>query len=47
VRTSLISRLSDIAKDREGGSLTNLDNLWTQISDHIYIVLSLIDFGDH
>jgi hypothetical protein len=39
---SLISRLSDVAKDREGGSITDLDDIWTQVLDHIYIVLGLI-----
>ena len=42
-RASLISRLSDIAKDREQGSLTNPDNVWTQILDHMYTVLGLVD----
>lgn len=41
-RERLISRLSDVLKDREGGSLTNLDNLWTQLLDHVYVVLGLI-----
>jgi hypothetical protein len=40
-RSSLISRLSDILKDRETGSLTNLDNVWTQVMDHIYTVLAV------
>jgi len=41
-RSSLIERLSQIAKDREGGSLTNIDHVWTQLLDHIYTVLSLL-----
>lgn len=42
-RTSLIKHLSAIAKDREGGPRTNLDYVWTQILDHIYTVLGLLD----
>ncbi len=45
-RTSLINRLSTILKDREGGFLKALDNVWTQLLDHIYVVLSLIGFDD-
>lgn len=41
VRSSLISRLSTILKDREGGSVSNLENVWTQVLDHIYVTLSL------
>ena len=44
VRGSLISRLSTVLKDREGGSLTNLDDLWIQVLDHIYVVLELVKF---
>lgn len=42
-RRFLISRLSDVLKGREGDSLTNLDNVWTQVLDHIYVVLKLIE----
>lgn len=42
VFSSLVDRLSDVKKDREGGSLTNLDDIWTQVLDHLYIVLSLV-----
>ena len=42
VHGSLISRLSTVFKDREGSSLTNIDDLWTQVLDHIYIVLELV-----
>ncbi len=42
VRDSLIDRLSGILKDREGGSITNLDAIWTQTLDHIYVALNLI-----
>jgi hypothetical protein len=41
-RKSLISRLSDVMKGREGGSVTNLDDIWAQTLDHIHIVLGLI-----
>jgi hypothetical protein len=44
LRTSLITRLSDVAKDREGGSATNLEDIWTELLDHIVIVLGIIDF---
>jgi hypothetical protein len=40
--SSLISRLSQIAKVREGGSLTNITHVWTQLIDHIYTVLNLV-----
>lgn len=42
-RISLIGRLSDILKDREAGSLTNIENVWTQVIDHIYTVLGLVE----
>ena len=45
-RTSLTSQLSTVLKDREGDSLKNLNNVWTQLLDHIYVVLNLIDFDD-
>lgn len=41
--SSLISRLSDIAKDREAGSFTNLDNVWAETLEHLYAVLGLVD----
>ena len=44
VRSTLISRLSQIGKDREGESITNLDSIWTEILDHLFTVLGLIDF---
>jgi hypothetical protein len=40
-RERLIECLSKVAKDREGGSRTDIDTLWTQILDHIYVVLTL------
>ena len=44
IRSKLISRLSDIGKDREGGAATNLDFLWTQVLGHLFITLSLLGF---
>jgi hypothetical protein len=44
VRSKLISRLSDIGKDREVGAATNLEFVWTQVLDHLYITLSLLGF---
>lgn len=43
VRSSLVSRLSDIGKDREGSSVTNLNHIWTELQDHAFTVLSLIN----
>lgn len=43
IHSSLISRLSDIAKDREAGSFTNLDNVWAETLEHLYAVLGLVD----
>lgn len=40
---SLVNRLSEVLKDREAGSLTNLDDLWTQVLDHIFTVLTLVN----
>jgi hypothetical protein len=42
IRTLLINGLSEILKNREHGSTTNLDNLWTQTLDFIYSVLNLL-----
>ena len=44
VRTRLISSLSDIVKDREGGAATNLDFVWTRVLDHLFVTLSLLGF---
>lgn len=41
-RSSLISQLSDVLKDREGRSPVNLDDLWSQLLDHLFIVLRLV-----
>lgn len=45
-RSSLISRLSDVIKNREGGSLTNLDQLWMQTQDHIVSTLGLLELPE-
>ncbi len=42
LRGSLISRLSDVLKDHWAGSVTNLNNIWSEVLDHIYIVLTLV-----
>lgn len=42
VRGSIISRLSDVLKDHLAGSATNMDNIWSEVLDHIYVVLSLV-----
>jgi len=42
-RSSLIDRLSRIGKEREGGSVTDLGHIWTQLLDHIYAVLGLVE----
>jgi hypothetical protein len=39
---TLFTDLSEILKDRDRGSSTNLDNLWTQYLDFIYVVLGLL-----
>jgi hypothetical protein len=44
VRSTIMSHLSDILKDREPSSKTDLDHLWTETLDHIYAVLGLIKF---
>ena len=43
VRSSLVSRLSDVGKDREGSSVTNLNHIWTELLEHAFTVLSLIN----
>jgi hypothetical protein len=42
VHSSLLDRLADVLKDREGGSITNLDSIWVETLDHLYTVLGLI-----
>lgn len=40
--TSLLGRLADVLKDREGGSITDLNSIWTEVLDHLYTVLGLL-----
>jgi len=40
---SLNSQLSAALKDREGPSPTDLEHLWTQVLDHIYVVLGHVN----
>ena len=42
VRVLLYKNLTDVLKDREHGSATDLDNLWTQTLDFMYTVLNLL-----
>jgi hypothetical protein len=42
VRSTLIGRLSNILKYRDSGSETNMDDLWTEVLDHIYALLGLL-----
>lgn len=42
VHSSLLSRLADVLKDREGGSITNIDSIWSETLDHLFTVLGLI-----
>ncbi len=39
-----VSRLSDILKDREAGSETDLSALWTEILDRVFALLNMIGF---
>ena len=40
--SSFISRLSDVGKDREGGTLTNLEHIWTEVLEFVYSVMGLV-----
>ena len=40
--TSLLARLADVLKDRESGSITDLNSIWTEVLDHLYTVLGLL-----
>lgn len=40
--SSLVSRLSDIAKDREAGSATSIDNVWAELQDYLVSLLRLL-----
>ena len=37
-KSNLISRTSDVLKDRDFGSSTNIDNIWVQTLEHLYIL---------
>lgn len=41
----LVHRLSDVLKDREGGLLTNISYIWSEVLDHLYSVLTLLRFN--
>ena len=43
INSSLVNRLSQVAKDREGLSFTNIDILWPELLDHIFIILGLVN----
>jgi hypothetical protein len=42
LHSSLLNRLADVLKDREGGAITNIEYIWTEVLDHIYTTLTLI-----
>jgi hypothetical protein len=44
IHSCLISRLSDVGKDREGGSFVNLHHIWTEMLDHVFIVLTITNW---
>lgn len=44
--SSLISRLSDVSKDREGGSATNMRLLWMEIQDFLIALLGLLRLSE-
>lgn len=41
VHSSLLSRLADVGKDREGSSVTNLNHIWTELLDHVFTILTI------
>jgi hypothetical protein len=41
--SALVTRLSDVLKDREAGSFTNIDYLWSDVLDYLVAVLGLVD----
>lgn len=43
IRSSLISHLSEVAKDREGASPFDLENTWTMLLDHLFAILRLME----
>ena len=42
IRSSLVSQLSDVLKYRKKHSIVTIEMLWTQVIDHIYVVMGLI-----
>jgi hypothetical protein len=43
VHSSLLDRLADVIKDREGGSITNIHFLWSETQDYIIALLGLVE----
>lgn len=41
--SALVSRLSDVLKDRDAGSVTNLDFLWADILSYLSALMGLLD----
>jgi len=41
VHSSLLGRLAEVGKDREGSSVTNLDHIWTELLDHVFTILTI------
>jgi len=37
-QSNLLSRTADVLKDRDAGSITNIDNIWVQVLGHLYIL---------
>jgi len=46
VFSALISKLSDIRKDRLPASPFDLKEVWTQVLDHLYVILVLAGFRE-
>lgn len=42
-RQSLYSQLTNVLKDREGGSVIGVNDIWVQVLDHLYVVLTLVE----
>jgi len=42
VYKSLLTRCTEVQKDRKEGSLTNLGDIWTETLEHIYALLTLV-----
>ena len=45
INNRLIKDLSTILKNREGDNLKNLDDIWTMLLDHLYVIFGLINLG--